>query len=78
MKLTPQEIDKTLALTIRGPILLMQATVPHMSQHGRIINISSIASKLGIDGIALYSGAKAAMDTITFAVAAEVCLCGIP
>lgn len=72
MNVTPEEIDATFATAVRGPILLMQNTVPHMPQHGRIINISSVSSKLGLDGVALYSGGKAAMDAITYAVATEV------
>lgn len=72
MNVTPEEIDATFATAVRGPILLMQATVPHMPRHGRIINVSSVASKLGFDGLALYAGGKAAMDAITYAVATEV------
>lgn len=73
MEVTPEEIDATFATSVRGPILLMQATVPHMPRFGRIINISSVASKpITLEGVALYGGGKAAMDQITFAVAAEV------
>jgi len=73
MEVTPEEIDATFATSVRGPILLMQATVPHMPRFGRIINISSVASKpITVEGVALYGGGKAAMDQITFAVAAEV------
>lgn len=74
MEVTPEEIDATFATSVRGPILLMQATVPYMPRFGRIINISSVASKpITVEGVALYGGGKAAMDQITFAVAAEVC-----
>lgn len=75
MEVTPEDIDATFATSVRGPILLMQATVPHMPRFGRIINVSSIASRpMNLEGLALYGGGKAAMDQITFAVAAEVCL----
>lgn len=73
MEVTPEEIDATFATSVRGPILMMQATVPHMPRFGRIINISSIASRpFYLEGVALYGGGKAAMDQITFTVAAEV------
>ncbi|KAK7698796.1 hypothetical protein SLS64_012147 [Diaporthe eres] len=73
MEVTPEEIDATFATSVRGPILLMQATVPHMPRFGRIINISSVASRpITLEGVALYGGGKAAMDQITFAVAAEL------
>ncbi|KAG6368835.1 hypothetical protein INS49_003051 [Diaporthe citri] len=68
-----KEIDATFATSVRGPILLMQATVPHMPRFGRIINVSSVASRpITLEGVALYGGGKAAMDQITFAVAAEL------
>lgn len=73
MEVTPEDIDATFATSVRGPILLMQATVLHMPRFGRIINISSVASKpITCEGVALYGGGKAAMDQITFAAAAEV------
>ncbi|KUI70303.1 hypothetical protein VM1G_06440 [Cytospora mali] len=72
MKVTPEDIDATFATSVRAPILLMQATVPHMPQYSRIINISSVVSKIGLDGLALYAGGKAAMDTITYAMASEL------
>ncbi|KAI3397112.1 hypothetical protein diail_11255 [Diaporthe ilicicola] len=73
MEVTPEEIDATFATSVRGPILLMQATVPYMPRFGRIINVSSVASKpITVEGVALYGGGKAAMDQITFAVASEL------
>lgn len=79
MEVTPEEIDATFATSVRGPILLMQATVPHMPRFGRIINVSSVASRpITLEGVALYGGGKAAMDQITFAVAAEVRTCCSP
>lgn len=74
MEATPQDIDNQFAIAVRGPLMLIQATVPHMSQHGRIINLSSIASKMALGNCPLYASGKAAMDCMTFAIAAEVSL----
>jgi NAD(P)-dependent dehydrogenase (short-subunit alcohol dehydrogenase family) len=41
-----------------------------MPQGGRIINVGSVASKLGIE--AVYGAAKAAMDALTFSLARDV------
>jgi NAD(P)-dependent dehydrogenase (short-subunit alcohol dehydrogenase family) len=43
-----------------------------MPAGGRIINISSIASKLGLGNMPVYSSTKAALDSLTYAWAQEV------
>lgn len=63
-------IQKTFDACVLGPLYLIQATVPYMSQGGRIINVGSVASKLGIEPV--YGAAKAAMDALTFSLARDV------
>ncbi|KAL7921789.1 hypothetical protein ACQKWADRAFT_321137 [Trichoderma austrokoningii] len=67
---TPESVQRTFQTCVLGPLYLIQATVPHMSQGGRIINIGSIASKLGIEPV--YGAAKAAMDALTFSLARDL------
>lgn len=55
-----------------GPVLLMQAVVPHMPRGGRIVNIGSVASDLGIDGLSLYGASKKVLSTLSFGMAKEV------
>jgi NAD(P)-dependent dehydrogenase (short-subunit alcohol dehydrogenase family) len=43
-----------------------------MPRGGRIINTGSVASRLGITPAALYGAAKAAVDSMTFAIAMEL------
>lgn len=50
----------------------MQEAVKHMPPRSRVINIGSVASKLGISGSPVYSASKAAMDALTFSMAMEV------
>lgn len=69
---TPEDIAKAFEIAVYGPIYLIQATVPHMPKGGRIINIGTVASKIGLDAMPLYSASKAAMDALTFAMAREV------
>lgn len=59
-----ESVEKTFNTCILGPLYLIQATVPHMPKGGRIINVGSVASKLGIE--AVYGAAKAAMDALTY------------
>lgn len=66
-----EELTKSFEVNVFGPIYLMQTVTPHMPRGGRIINIGTIASKLGIGGIPLYAASKAAMDTLTHCMAQE-------
>lgn len=68
----PEHIQSILDTNIKGPIFITQATVPHMPPGGRIINISSTASKLGLDELPIYGASKAALDSLTFSWAKEV------
>jgi 3-oxoacyl-[acyl-carrier protein] reductase len=42
------------------------------AEGGSIINISSIVSRMGIPGSAVYAGTKGALDTITQVLASEL------
>lgn len=74
MDITPEQLQHEFGLNVYGTIYLTQAVVGlgKMPQGGRIINVSSIASKLGLDGVTVYSAAKAAQDSITASLACEV------
>lgn len=43
-----------------------------MPRGGRIVNISSISSKLNVPALPFYSAAKAALDSLSVSWAAEV------
>lgn len=72
MQATKDDVERTFAVNVFASLYMVQAVVPVMSRGGRVINISSIASKMGMAPIPLYSASKAAMDTLTFAMAMEL------
>ena len=72
MKATQEDIEKTFATNLYSVLYMTQAVVPVMPRGGRIINISSVASKLGIAQIPLYCAAKSGMDSLSFTMAMEV------
>ncbi|KAL9131054.1 MAG: hypothetical protein Q9217_000940 [Psora testacea] len=55
------------ATNVLGPILLMQAALPYLPRNrsGRIVNVSSISSSLGLIGQTVYGGTKAALEAMT-------------
>lgn len=67
-----QEIENVFRVNVFGAIYLTQAVLPYMPRGGRIINISSAASKLGMDTLPIYGASKAALDNLTFSWAKEV------
>ncbi len=70
---------KVLDINVTGVFRMMRAVIPHMLQQGRgsIINISSVASLVGLTGLAAYTASKGALDALTRAVAVEYAREGI-
>ncbi len=70
---------KVLDINLTGVFRMMRAVIPHMLKQGRgsIINISSVASLVGLTGLAAYTASKGALDALTRAVAVEYAKEGI-
>jgi NAD(P)-dependent dehydrogenase (short-subunit alcohol dehydrogenase family) len=66
-----EQINKLFNVNVYGTIFLTQQTIPYMPRGGRIVNISSIASRFGFDSIPIYGAAKAAVDSLSYAWAQE-------
>jgi 3-oxoacyl-[acyl-carrier protein] reductase len=79
LRLTPERIDATLQVNLRGAMLVSQAAVRPMmrARHGRIINVSSIVALRGNAGQSLYGAAKAGLIGFTKSLAREVARKGI-
>lgn len=69
---TPDEYDWTFAQNVRSPFFLTQALLPCLNDGGRIINISSAASRLAGKDFIAYSMSKAAVDMFTRVLAKEL------
>ncbi len=65
--------DAVLATDLTGPFLLCRACLPAMieARWGRIINVASIAGKIGLKYGAAYSAAKHGLIGLTRSLAAE-------
>jgi NAD(P)-dependent dehydrogenase (short-subunit alcohol dehydrogenase family) len=72
-KTTEADLDRVFAINVKVPYLLTGQLAPAMAARGDgvIVNISSIASGRGIDGMAAYAASKAALDQLTRSWAAE-------
>ncbi|KAB8145596.1 SDR family oxidoreductase [Chloroflexia bacterium SDU3-3] len=64
--------DQIMNVHVKGPVFLTQKLLPLMADGGRIINISSALSRITYPGQSAYGAAKAAIETFTRYMAAEL------
>ena len=71
---TKEDILKLFNLNLVGAVQMMSAVMPKMREQkfGKIINISSIGSEMGLPFRGFYSASKAALDKVTEAMRYEV------
>lgn len=74
-ELTPEEWDRTLKINLTGPFNTVKAIWSHFKENGggRIVNVSSVAGKIGggLLGTVAYASSKAGLNGFTKAIAKE-------
>ncbi len=68
---TSELFDKTIAVNLKGPLRLTALAAEHMSEGGTVINISSTAALHPVPFTVVYAAAKAGLNALTKAAAAE-------
>ncbi len=77
LALTPEVVESTMAINYFSPIRLTLALLPQLVERkGRIVNISSIAARLGPPGEAAYSATKAALTAWSESMQVDLALAG--
>lgn len=71
-ELTDDVIDGLLVSNLIGPIRLVRAALPHLSEGGFIANVSAIVAEHPTAGMAFYSATKAALTAFDQALAREL------
>jgi 3-oxoacyl-[acyl-carrier protein] reductase len=74
---TEQEFDEIFALNVKGPYFALQEAAKVIADGGRIVNISSGGTHLGIPGATAYLGTKAALEQFTKGLAHELAPKGV-
>ncbi len=61
-------------LNVNGPLDFTQSVIPHMIErkYGKIVNFTSIASKVGLPKRSIYSATKGAIEAFTKTLAMEL------
>lgn len=70
--ITIDTFNRMMGVGLGGLVWGTQAAVPHMLAGGSIINIGSMAGRLGSRGAILYSAVKAGVDGLTRAASVEL------
>ncbi len=76
---TPKEtIDEVIDTNLKGTFWVTQCALPKLNSGARIVNLSSVAGRIGIaGGRSLYGASKAAIDSFTRNWALELASRGI-
>lgn len=72
LKMTEAEWDKIIDVNLKSVFLCSQAAARQMSDNGRIINISSIASLVAFEGLSHYCASKGGVNSLTRTLALEL------
>ena len=75
----PELWKKVVDINLYGPLNMHYAVLPGMTErgHGRVVNISSDAGRVGSSGEAVYSAAKGGIISFTKTMARELARSGI-
>ena len=75
LEMTLEEWDRVQAVNVRSMVVVIQALAPAMvaaGAGGRIVNVASMAAKLGTPGEAAYAASKAAVVALSRIAAMEL------
>ncbi len=70
--ITPEIFNRMVGVGLGGIVWGIQAALPHMAAGGSIINIGSMAGRLGSAGALLYAAVKAGVDGLTRSASVEL------
>jgi NAD(P)-dependent dehydrogenase (short-subunit alcohol dehydrogenase family) len=78
-EMEPAKVRKMFAVNATGPIALIAAVLPIMRRlgGGAIVNVSSGAAEIGVEGLAAYAASKSALRQFTRTIAPELKRSGI-
>jgi len=78
-QMTPEVWAKSYDVNLRGPVFLVQAALPYLTESpsAAVINVISAGAFLFSPGVAMYAGAKAALMSFTRSMAAAFAPLGI-
>ena len=74
---TEEAFDRLMAVNVRAPYFLIQRLLPVLSDGGRIVSISSVATRMANPAQTSFAMTKGALETMTLSLAQELGARGI-
>lgn len=74
---TEEMFDELISVNIKAPFFLIQKAMPRLRNEGRIINISSVETRIAFPGSIAYGLTKGALNTLTLPLAKHLGTRGI-
>ncbi|MDQ2151477.1 SDR family oxidoreductase [Alcaligenaceae bacterium C4P045] len=71
------DFDRVFQVNFKTPFFLIQHLLPRLRDGGRIINVSSIGTRAAYPEMSVYAPSKAALESLTLLLAAELGARGI-
>ncbi len=67
-----ETFDRMIAVNFRAPFFLTRALIPAIRDGGRIVNISSMATRAYFPEMSIYAPSKAALETLSVVLAKQL------
>lgn len=64
-EVSEEDFDRVLQVNLKSPFFLIKALLPHLRDGGRIINVSSMGTRVAYPEMAAYAPAKAGLEALT-------------
>ena len=79
LEVTEEEYEAVTSIQLKAAYFLAQAAAKEMVKNGsgKIINLASLTSKIGVPNISVYGAAKGGIFSVTKAMALELASCGV-
>ncbi|MGA5248285.1 SDR family oxidoreductase [Streptomyces pseudogriseolus] len=71
-QVTEEDYDRVFAINSKAPFFIVQHALERLRDGGRIINISSVATRVPLPAIVAYTMTKGALDALTLNLAKEL------
>ncbi|MEU4013306.1 SDR family oxidoreductase [Streptomyces pseudogriseolus] len=71
-QVTEEDYDRVFAINAKAPFFIVQHALERLRDGGRIINISSVATRVPLPAIVAYTMTKGALDALTLNLAKEL------
>lgn len=72
LQMSEEDFDRVFGINVKGVFLALRLAAEHLSDGGRIVNLSSSVTRLLFPGYGAYAATKAAVDQLTRIFAREV------